>query len=715
MGSRLTTKYRTGTALATGAAVTAAAVTCGGFAMESSRSARRVEQPASGPAAAPTASRQGTEAPFAGIANGQLGVRIGRADISSPAPGGAVSYLIHVRPPGALIPGVTIVAAARPGMVTVKAACAAPGPTAASSGQAQGGGHAQRAGAGSRKAGSRTAPPGQQTLAESVLHALGDTPGADDGPAPAITSCTLGPAAAPEAGAGLLVTVRIPDHVAAGRLVLLAVGAAEPANLSAGSAASGGNGESACAADAAGTCEGGATATAALRVAGPVSHLRPVLGRVRSAPERGAGPAAGPAHKPGGGNPEARRPSPESSAPAPRRSGPAPELPGPSPEPSAPSPELTGQIRELAAPAQKSSGPTPQRSRPSPVLSGASPEPSTATPEFLSPSPGPCGAGPEPSDPAKPSDPAEPSSPTAGLIRPTAPRAPVPVTPARPDGQHPGLSGASPEPSGPGPKLRIPTPELISPSPGLSGASPEPTSPSPGRTAGSGTSPTANPGVDPGAGGRAGGGAEVATTSAQAAVNRHATGRLPSAPPSPARPSPAQPSPAQPSPAQPSAAQSPAALAPPGPSGGIPTALPEPAPDATVPANIAPALPRISPQQAPSAGQAATGKASSGPLPEDEAADSGELPTPIGLAAAQILGLAVALSAALVALLRPFGLAGQPQPAGSVKQPQPPGLAKQPRSRWHRRLSGMVKPNGEKKPPVAGDESDPGGFSGTKD
>lgn len=78
-------------------------------------------------------------------------------------------------------------------------------------------------------------------------------------------------------------------------------------------------------------------------------------------------------------------------------------------------------------------------------------------------------------------------------------------------------------------------------------------------------------------------------------------------------------------------------------------------------------LPRITAPQTPNAIPAlpdpgTAGNTSWRQRPQNEAAESGELPAPLGLAAAQILGLALALSAALVALLGPAGLARQPRP-----------------------------------------------------
>ncbi len=280
MGSRVScAKDRASTALATGAAMAAAAITCGGFA---------VELGASGPASW-RASSAGTR--FAPTSTAHLSIWIDAADVASTAPGGAVSYLIRVLPPKALVRGVTIAAAASPAGVTVTTSCAGrSGQAAAKSAQGP------QAGA-PGQAGSGTAAPAEGTLARSVLDALTKTvPAAGDRAQPAITTCTLGPAAAMDAATGLLVTVRIPDRIAVGRLAQLVVGAARPA----GTDASGTAGEPACAADTAGTCDGTATATVTIPVVGPVSPARPVPGPTRPTPEPGGEPAAGPDTEPSG-------------------------------------------------------------------------------------------------------------------------------------------------------------------------------------------------------------------------------------------------------------------------------------------------------------------------------------------------------------------------------------------------------------------------------
>ncbi len=73
------------------------------------------------------------------------------------------------------------------------------------------------------------------------------------------------------------------------------------------------------------------------------------------------------------------------------------------------------------------------------------------------------------------------------------------------------------------------------------------------------------------------------------------------------------------------------------------------------PRNIAPILPRVPPEQTP--GGAPTGPPSAGMpssgMPPGNIAYSTELPTPLGMAEVQIVGLSLALAAALIALRRP--------------------------------------------------------------
>jgi hypothetical protein len=633
MGSRLaSTKKRTGTALATGAAMAAVAIACGGFAMESSRSAGSAGTSAPGLAALAGLPR-GAQARLTGIPGAHLSIRLDPAGVSSPAPGSAVSYLIHIRPDNTLANGVTIVAAATPGLVTITAFCA---------GRNGRPGHAGRPDEVDRR------PVG--ILSRAVLDALSDNVReASDGPAPATATatCALGPAAAMDLGAGgVVVTVRIPDGVAAGSVVQFAVGAAAPAATEASGTAA----QPPCPTRSAGACVGTVTATVTLPVEGGVSPALPARGRTASTPGAGTGVAAGATAAPA-------IPSPGGPSPGPRRPNPGPG--GPSPGPGAPSP-----------------GPR----RPSPGPGGPSPEPSNH-------SPGPGNIVPGPSSPSA-------------------------------ESRGPGTesSGSASEPSGPTPQPC--TPAAL------------PTSPGQAACMGPGKGPTpvggTGPGAYPSGSSRAGNGAGAAAANTAHPSHPPATGSLHAAGPPPAQPSPpatpparplpAQPLPAQPLPAQPPLArplpaqplpaqpplarplpaQPPLAQPPPGLASGIPPANAYPAPQRRVPANVAPVLPRITAPQTPPAAlpdPAGAGPAS-GLRPEDEVAESGELPAPLGLATAQIIGLALALSAALVALLRPVGLAlrsGGPSDG---------------------RIGGEINRTGAKKPAVPCDPSDAGGSSG---
>ena len=144
----------------------------------------------------------------------------------------------------------------------------------------------------------------------------------------------------------------------------------------------------------------------------------------------------------------------------------------------------------------------------------------------------------------------------------------------------------------------------------------------------------------------------------------------------------------------------PPALLPPDLSSGLPPVDSYPAPK-NVPAHVAPVLPKIPAQLAPSVGPtlpdpAGAGNLPSGLAPQGEVADSGELPIPPSFAEAQIIGLALALGATLAALLRPFGLAG-------------------PRAPWHARTRGGGEQSGANKPDAASNRAAAGESTGADD
>ena len=139
MGPRVAyARSRAGTAVASGAAAAAAAITCGGFAVTSispagpgqpagpGLAASAVTGKANGHAAsdAPhsTASSAGTG--LAGSPGAQQRVWIDLVRVTSAQPGAAVSYLVRVAPPRALTRSVTVAAGARPAGVTVAIGCA---------------------------------------------------------------------------------------------------------------------------------------------------------------------------------------------------------------------------------------------------------------------------------------------------------------------------------------------------------------------------------------------------------------------------------------------------------------------------------------------------------------------------------------------------------------------------------------------------------------
>ena len=355
MGSRLaSTKKRTGTVLATGVATAAVAIACGGFAMESSRSAGSGGTSAPGLAAL-AGPPQGAQARLTGIPGAHLSIRLDPAGVASPAPGSAVSYLIHIRPDNTLANGVTIVAAASPGLVTITAFCA---------------GRDGRPDRGGRPNEVDRRPVG--ILSRAVLDALSDNlHEASDGQAPATATCALGPAAALDLGAGgVVVTVRIPDRVAAGSVVQLAVGAAEPAATEAPGTAA----RPPCPVRKAGACAGTVTATITLPVEGAVSPASPAHGRAASTPGPGTRPAASPTTalgipSRGGPGPGPSAP-PGTQRPQPRANQPQPRTRQHRPGTQQPQRRTTGPrhgIQRLSVRAQRPNGTTVHASSPANV------------------------------------------------------------------------------------------------------------------------------------------------------------------------------------------------------------------------------------------------------------------------------------------------------------------------------------------------------------
>ena len=426
MGPRVAyARSRAGTAVASGAAAAAAAITCGGFAVTSispagpgqpacpGLAASAVTGKANGHAAsdAPhsTASSAGTGLAGPGA---QQRVWIDLVRVTSAQPGAAVSYLVRVAPPRALTRSVTVAAGARPAGVTVAIGCA----------DARGRGAARsvlgaRAVRAPGATGGGTASPDAATLSraglsQAVLDALGDdalgntasgrrapwdrphrpaasrqavpwdprhghagsrqaapwdrphrppasrqavpwdprhghagsrqaapwdrphrppasrqpVPGnrrsgraaSDDGARPAIATCAVGPAASVAAAPDALVKIRIPDRIAAWKLVKLVVGVARPARTD----ASGQAGKPACAANRAGSCEDVVTAAITFPVIGPASrafHRPNRTQRTRSRPHPGTGPTARPSPGPSPGPGPGPGPGPMGLVPWPSR------------------------------------------------------------------------------------------------------------------------------------------------------------------------------------------------------------------------------------------------------------------------------------------------------------------------------------------------------------------------------------------------------------